>query len=414
MLKTTNRTPSLYQLVFLLLTILLCSSQVKAGTEKSAEMVALSNYISSHYPTQLTNPQKKKRKSLSQFGYGLSYFTLPVYNISEFIDPKDFGEHSFGEPAGNENNGVLYTCNGGFIDFSHMRAGLDWAVYITFKLIEGKDTLTLEPEAGDLKLKFKNIASLSIEEIASIGQKIAYERLLWHEIASWSYHQPNHFISEQQSTFTPEDVYSNLLGTLIGKRVALRILTQKEGLPFSQIASEEIREVIRQLLPLQNEDGSKKAYDIVDRQVQAKLPEKERNADVWWDSKIVFTDPRYVFKRYMNIGPKVAPWLVPQYESLGCPCEPFVKTLYVPTVSKSGQSLYNYYTFSISPDSSLFFATKTGEQLHEPFSSFTTSQIQQIVDHIGEEMQQLLLPGFDKRNKIDPIPEYSNVKHVLF
>lgn len=409
--------PTLY-LPKIFLTLILftcCYTAAVAGPDTSTEMAALSKYIKANYPAQLTNPQKKTRKSLSQFGYGLSYTAIPIYNISEFIHPKDFGEHSFGEPNGSENNGVLYTCNGGFIDFSHLRAGLDWAVYATFKLIERIDTLTLEPETGTLKLKFKNLNQLTVEDIASIGQKIAYERLLWHEIASWSYHMPNHFISEQQSTFTPEDVYSNLLGTLIGKRVALRILTKKENLPFTQIANEEIREMIRQLLPLQNEEASKQAYDIVDRHVQGKLPEKERNKDIWWDSKIIFTDARYVFKRYMNIGPAVAPWLVPkQYEKLGCPCEPFVKTLRVPTVTHAGQSLYNYYTFSISPDSSLFFAEKSGKQLHKPFTAFTTQNIAQVVERIGQEMQQMLLPGYNKRNNIDPVPQYEKVKYVLF
>ncbi len=401
--------------MFLIATIYATSfNQLLAGTGNKAAMLEMSNYVKNKYPAQLTNPQKKNRKSLSQFGYGLSYFVIPVYNISEFIDPNDFGDHSFGEPSGGEHNGVLYTCNGGFIDFSHLRAGLDWSVYITFKLIEGIDSLNLEPEAGTLQLKFKNEDQLTLNDIASIGQKIAYERLIWHEIASWSYHPPNHFVSEQQSTFTPEDGYSNLLGTLIGKKVALRILTKKEDLPFSQIASEEIREMIRQLLPLQNEDGSKQAYDIVDRHMQAKIPKNQRNDDIWWDSKIIFTDQRYVFKRYMHTGPQLAPWLVPNSETLGCPCEPHQHNISVPTKTSTGQSIYNYYTFTIAPDSSLFFSKNNGSQLHKPFGTFTTNQIPQIVDHIGEEMKQILLPGFDKRDKIDPVPKYDKVKYVLF
>jgi hypothetical protein len=404
--------PIISMLIFALIASI---TSTKALAATSAEMAALSNYINTNYPAQLTNPQKKKRHSLSQFGYGLSFFAIPVYDISEFIDPKDFGEHSFGEPNSSENNGALYTCNGGFIDFSHLRAGLDWSVYLTFQLLGKPDTLSLEPEEASLKLRFKNLNQLSLDEIASIGQKVAYERLIWHEIASWSYHAPNFFISEQQSTFTPEDVYSNLLGTLIGKKVALRILTNKENLPFSQIANEEIREMIRQLLPLQNEDASKQAYDIVDRHVQAQLPVKDRNKDIWWDSKIIFTDARYVFKRYMNIGPAIAPWLVPnEYEKLGCPCEPFVKTLKVPTNNKSGASLYNYYSFTISPDSILFFAEKSGKELHKPFKAFTTQNIAPIMKLIGLDMQKMLSTGFDKRNSLDPVPNYENVKNVLF
>jgi hypothetical protein len=390
-------------------------SNIKAYAGNETEMAALNQYITTNYPAQLTNPQKKTRRSLSQFGYGLSFFVIPIFDISEFINPKDFGEHSYGEPHRSEKNGSLYTCNGGFIDFSHMRAGIDWAVYVTFQLLARPDTLTLEPEEASLKLRFKNLNRLSLDEIASIGQKIAYERLIWHEIASWSYHSPNFFIGEQQSTFTPEDVYSNLLGTLIGKKIALRILIKKENLPFSQIATEEIREMIRQLLPLQNEDACKQAYDIVDRHVQSQLPEKERNKDIWWDSRIIFTDGRYVFKRYMNIGPTVGPWLVPNaYEKLGCPSEPLVKTLKVPTTSKSGKSLYNYYTFTISPDSILFFAKKSGKMLHKPFKPFTTKNISPVMKLIGRDMQKMLLTGYDKRNSMDPVPNYKNVKNVLF
>lgn len=46
---------------------------------------------------------------------------------------------------------------------------------------------------------------LGREDLLRLAQRIAYERLTWHEIMSWYYHAPVRTFGEQQSTFSPED-----------------------------------------------------------------------------------------------------------------------------------------------------------------------------------------------------------------
>src|SRR5947208_2626249 len=101
-----------------------------ADNELTLKRKVLINQITTHFPAQLGNPQKKTRKSMSQFGYGLYYFRFPLFPVTQFINPANFGIHSYGQPARKEKNGVLYTCEGGFMDFSHIRCAADWTVFL--------------------------------------------------------------------------------------------------------------------------------------------------------------------------------------------------------------------------------------------------------------------------------------------
>ncbi|MEO8088183.1 MAG: DUF4056 domain-containing protein, partial [Bacteroidota bacterium] len=339
---------------------------------------ALVNHIAAYYPEQLTNPQKKNRITMSQFGYNLSYFSINVFPITSFINLDDFGIHSYAQPGRKEKNGSLYSCRGGFIDFTHLRAAIDWTVYLTFTILSDQQEIKLTPEAGDLKLYFKNTESLSTLDIVEMSQRIAFERLEWHEAASWHYHRPYHFRSDQLSAFTPEDTYSNFLGTAIGKQVALRILNNLETRSYAEIVTEEINEAIKALEPVASKKLCKKAYDIVDRHKQLQLPADKRNNDVWWDSSILFRDQRYVFKRDIDMGPEIDPWLVPLANELGCPDEQSPEIFTIPSIAGSGISFDSYYDFTITPDTSMFYG-KGHKQVHTPFTEFNTRNFNSVV-----------------------------------
>jgi hypothetical protein len=404
------RTKIFFGNIFLIL-LLWILPQAWAGGGINPVHSAKVDHIRNYYPEQLTNPQKKTRKSMAQFGYDLSYFTIPLFPITGIINPENLGEHSYSRPGFGEKNGTLYTCNGGFIDFSHLRAAADWTVYLAFTILNDPDELELPPEAGTLKLKFKNIDDLSIQEITDLAQKIAFERLVWHEVASWHYHAPYHMRSDQQSTFSPEDNYSNLLGTEIGKKIALRILNDMETLPYADIATEEIQKVIASLNPVDCKRKSKLAFDIVDRHVQQQLPENERNNDVWWDSNILFRDQRYMFKRNTDVGPEVEPWLVPKSVELGCVADPMPFILKVPLNTQGGVSFYEYYDFTITPDTAMFYGHK-GKKVHVSFDTFSTRKFDDVLHIIASEMEKVFLAGFNKRDSCDPVQEYQNVRRV--
>lgn len=386
----------------------------RADNDLKSKLEAIKFHINTYYAEQLTDPQKKDRKCFCQFGYGMYLFNAPLFPITGLVEPDGYGTHSYSQPGLKEHNGTMYTCKGGFIDMSHLRAGLDWTVFLTFKIVtEGKD-FEVSDSGADMQLKFKNLKDLNLKDVASIAQKIAYERLVWHEIASWHYHPPNHTFNEKQSAFTPEDIYSDYLGTLIGKNIALRILNGYETKPFEEIATEEIQSTLFAYMPLSKKEGTMKAYDIVDLNKQNKLPELEQNKDVWWDSKVAFSDQRYIFKRYTEIGPKLSPWLVPNDNSIGCPAKQKPTVLSIPEKAHTGKSLYEYYTFRIAPDSSLFFANRTEKPLHPPFKAFNTQNMRDVVAFVSREMASELATGFNKRDQQNPEPKFKRLKKIVF
>ena len=149
------------------------------------------------------------------------------------------------------------------MDFSHIRCAADWTVFLTFKIITENGDFNLPDEAGTLKLQFNQLDDLSLDDIGGMAEKITFERLVWHEVASWHYHPPNYSLSEQQSTFTPEDLYSDLLGATIGKNIALRILKNLDTLSYSEIATEEIEKKIASLDPVKSKKESKEETHII-------------------------------------------------------------------------------------------------------------------------------------------------------
>jgi hypothetical protein len=121
-----------------------------------------------------------------------------------------------------------------------------------------------------------------------------------------------------------------------------------------------------------------------------------------------------MFKRNLDIGPQLTPWLVPASKIPSCPAHPKTEVLQVPQQTIAGVSFHKYYVFTISPDSLLFYNKSDKKVLHTPFAAFTTQHYDTIVNLIGEEMEIVFRPGFNKRNSLDPVPSYKNVKRVWF
>jgi hypothetical protein len=191
----------------------------------------------------------------------------------------------------------------------------------------------------------------------------------------------------------------------------MRILHGLEMRPFEEVATEVIEQELKALLPVDSKKESKLAYDLVDRDEQMKLPEGKRNPDVWWDSNILFRDQRYIFKRVLDLGPEIDPWLVPQSQKLGCPLEEDPALLEIPENAHTGLSFYNYYKFTITPDQAMFCGKK-GQLVHQPFKEFNTADYQKIMSIVAAEMEQLLHEGFDKRDCCDPVLAYKNLRRV--
>ena len=149
-----------------------------------------------------------------------------------FLNPDKLGSHSY-FPNPFEKNGIVYTCDGGHIDISHVRANADDTRYLVKKIREcllnnkKKFTYYLAFEQSRHILEFTypdNWSQLSKEEREKIanelsleaGEYVTFYTTLWHEFMSWFGVRFAIIDPQFNSAFSWEDVYSNILGIKIG------------------------------------------------------------------------------------------------------------------------------------------------------------------------------------------------------
>jgi hypothetical protein len=147
---------------------------------------------------------------------------------TEFADPLDLGRHCRTLGWG-EKNGLVYTCRGGFIDMAHLREAADRTAYVcgllypaimhqkrhlSFQLIEpSRYHLTFEYPDHWRGLSHDERQEIAYSLSVKLGQYIAQKSTVWHEILTWFGFSSTGVFSEYLSSFSWEDVYSDLLGT---------------------------------------------------------------------------------------------------------------------------------------------------------------------------------------------------------
>jgi hypothetical protein len=145
-----------------------------------------------------------------------------------FLEPDNLGSHSY-TPNLFEKNGIVYTCDGGHIDISHVRANADDTRFLARKTYEalmkkkGGFSFNLAFEQSRHKIEFcypqswGNLSEKEREKTArelswEIGAYITFNATLWHEIMSWFGVRFALIDPQFNSAFSWEDVYSNILG----------------------------------------------------------------------------------------------------------------------------------------------------------------------------------------------------------
>jgi Protein of unknown function (DUF4056) len=224
-----------------------------------------------------------------------------------FPDPSHLGEHHF-EFSLTETDGMVYTCKGGFIDIGHVREAADRTAYLSrlarknllagkkefrFNVIEPSEywvTLSYPPGWNRLsrREKEKTVNEISIP----IGQYLAHTTLIWHEIVTWYGFATAGIFPDTISSFSPEDTYSDLLGT----RLAVKALRDKDE-PYDVAMTKLLNEKLQEL----------------DVQPASVAREAGKDVDGKW-----YTGGFYFFvkmkRRNFDIGLNdncITPWLVP-------------------------------------------------------------------------------------------------------
>ena len=169
-----------------------------------------------------------------------------------FISVDHLGKHQSknGVP---EKNGMVYTGRGGFIDIGHLRESADRTKYISElayeNLLKNKTQFSfrvVEPANFFVSIQYpRNWDSLADKEkitkdvSISIGQYCAQATTVWHEIITWFGYKSSGIFSENISSFSWEDPYSDLLGTILAAQ-ALKDSVQKYDDAITKLIHDEL------------------------------------------------------------------------------------------------------------------------------------------------------------------------------
>jgi hypothetical protein len=163
---------------------------------------------------------------------------------TKFLDLSELGTHKASEALG-----TIYTGRGGFVDLGHVRETCDLTEFIWTHLQGSGGALmtipTLEGEATIIK-------QVPRDRWLDVAQAIANDHGLGHEIVTYDFP----FAGGHNSSFSPEDLCSNFVGTMIAR------LAIGEGGVFSRKVDTNLVKVLKALLS-QTPSETQKAFDKI-------------------------------------------------------------------------------------------------------------------------------------------------------
>jgi hypothetical protein len=261
------------------------------------------------------------------FGAKVGITGLPFIKLTAVTSPEKIGQHCFlGKTS--ENNGLLYTGRGGFIDMGHLRDIADWTAWV-YALIQNEQSLgcirrNLGYEGGVKILEISVPPGISDEDMLLLAGRIAYDLSVWHEIATWFGVKSVPLVPEQFSSFSVEDTYSNLLGVLLGMEAI------RSRRPYEEAMTELIRKKLEELEAVGSEKETLDALESV--------------RDVWWTRNAHLPSNKVSIIRQTTVYEPINPLLIPG--QFLCTGNPFI--LVPPVEMNDGSPLTGFYSLKIS------------------------------------------------------------------
>ena len=271
-----------------------------------------------------SHPPRITRKCCA-FGSDIKILAVPFLKLNPVIDVQELGSHKY-LGGNNEGNGLIYTNKGGFIDLGHLREWADWTafLYVYIQSIKDEKDLIkrLGVEGGTRKLIFKNVHDLNDEDKILVAAKIAFDLGLWHEIVTGYGVSSAPIIYEKFSSFSAEDIYSNLLGVQIGMEA---IKSEKE---YDEAVTAILIEKLKQLEVVETIEETYNAL--------------EQTNNVWWSRDHRLPQKEATIMRMYYDAEEITPWLIPNQSETTVPM-----SLKVPTFTSKGEKLDTFYNISI-------------------------------------------------------------------
>ena len=265
-------------------------------------------------------------RTCCSFGTDMQLFAIPGVKLTEITSLEKIGPHRYLGDA-SEENGIIYSRLGGFIDMAHLRDQSDWTAYLYTQILENKQkgnlSIVLGHEGGEKTLNVVIPSDFDNLDMIHLAGKIAYDLSVWHEIATWFGASTIPFVPERYSSFSIEDPYSNLLGVTIG------IQALQSNLPYEQAMTQIIKKYLKDLNAVSNEEETYLAMEAV------------RN--IWWTRDKKLPSSKVLLQRQLQVYPCLKPWLVPGWSN----GNQSVSELTVPEMTSAGQALNQFYQLKL-------------------------------------------------------------------
>ncbi|MGV8151855.1 MAG: DUF4056 domain-containing protein [Candidatus Nanoarchaeia archaeon] len=274
--------------------------------------------------------------------------------------------------------GLAYTTYGGFIDTNHAGEASWWTIYYQKKIYKNlvdketnfelptisKDVFYISISYTNEKLSSEQALEISIE----LAQYLSYNWTVYHEILTfYDFRIVGLFSEKASSAFSPEDLYSDLLGTIVSSEAL------KSNQDYNTAYEASLESWLKKL-GLQKSQEVKQAY--------------EKTKKKWWNAKGYPSNKLY--ERNFDIGE--SGFLTPMLLSYSSESEPNIVPIPLPV-----PEIPNKYGVSISlsieakekaAKKNLFFDSLKDKKFLVPKSDFPVIMEKIRKQHASEEKEK--------------------------
>ncbi|TBM20782.1 DUF4056 domain-containing protein [Hafnia paralvei] len=255
------------------------------------------------------------------FGYNLKAQALgipvPLYQLNNVVEADELGEHHYNDSLlgavanlmgiSSEQDGLVYTVHGGFIDIAHVRDTADMTLFLFSQIwprLGQEQTIVLSEELAQRQIHLFAFTPPQNEAerftlAVYLSSYLAFQVAAWHEIAQWYGFESVPGFSEGISAFSPEDLYSNLLGA----RLASSLILQGHSSSVEQfnLSMQAILPTALQQLGAVSAKDTRFQFDMLDGN--------------WWDSHRAVPEKFLVLKRNYETEDDRVPTPVPDEQA---------------------------------------------------------------------------------------------------
>jgi len=214
------------------------------------------------------------------------------------LDPNALRGHSYGWKNKAEPSGYIYTDNAGLVDVGHVRDNADLTRYVFEALLAGY-TGVLNTPYGSVRIPTK--IQGTPDTLLNVAGAIAYVDGWAHELETW--------VSQEFSSFSPEDLPSNVIGVQLATR-AIRASggSHTSEDQFNKAVDVEIDRLMRELgaWTKQDTDGMIKLVEF-----HLALPNPDTSVDgKWWVYDVLSNPLNNALIRLLRRNFSADPWLL--------------------------------------------------------------------------------------------------------